>query len=69
MLENATRICEARFGNLVLLKVNVLSDGGDAWRAPSSAEMRRREPIIRPPKSRLGRVAKTRQIAHIVTFE
>jgi two-component system, NtrC family, sensor kinase len=69
MLENATRICEAKFGNLLLYE-------GDAFRvaamhgAPQAwDELRRREPVIRlTPKNPLGRVAATRQLQHIADF-
>ena len=69
MLENATRICEARFGNLVLYQ-----NENDAFRMaamhgapPEFAEKRGREPIIHPsPKNPLFRVAKTRQLLHII---
>ena len=65
MLENATRICEARFG------VMWLCEGGGfrsvAMHGPAAhVEERRREPIIYPgPELPLGRVARTRQIVHI----
>ena len=66
MLENATRICDAQFGNLYLCE-------GDAFRivamhgaAPAYAEARKRNPLVRPPPdSALGRVAITKQQAHI----
>jgi signal transduction histidine kinase len=66
MLENATRICEAHFGNLWLCE-------GDAFRlgalygAPAAfAEARWREPMIHPgPGTGLGRVARTKQLVHI----
>jgi signal transduction histidine kinase len=66
MLENATRICDAQFGNLYLCE-------GDAFRivamhgaAPAYAEARKRNPLVRPPPdSALGRVAFTKQLAHI----
>jgi GAF domain-containing protein len=69
MLENATRICEAKFGNLLLYE-------GDAFRvaamhgAPQAwDELRQREPVIRlTPKNPLGRVAGTRQLQHIADF-
>src|SRR5262245_19982022 len=69
MLENATRICEAKFGNLLLYE-------GDAFRmaamhgAPQAwDELRRREPVIRlTPKNPLGRIAATRQLQHIADF-
>jgi two-component system, NtrC family, sensor kinase len=66
MLENAVRICEAKFGNMFLRE-------GDAFRTvalhnapPAYAELRRRNPMIDPhPKSGLGRLVATRQVVHI----
>src|SRR5262249_5605313 len=66
MLENATRICEAKFGDLYLRD-------GDAFRmaathnSPSAyAAARRRDPLLRPPPDApLGLVAMTKQVAHI----
>ena len=66
MLENATRICEAKFGILWLCE-------GDGFRSvalhnapPAYAEQRQREPVIRPgPGTGLGRVAKTKQVIHV----
>ncbi len=60
--QNATRICEAKFGILALSE-------GDAFRAvalhgapPAFAEARRREPVIRPgPGTSFHRAASTRQ--------
>ena len=60
MLENATRICEAKFGTLYLWE-------GDAYRVvalhgapPAYAEKRRHEPIVRPPPGTgLARVVAT----------
>jgi GAF domain-containing protein len=66
MLENATRICEAKFGVL-------FRSEGDALRAvalhgapPSYAEERRRSPVIRPrPETMLGRALATKQTTQI----
>jgi adenylate cyclase len=66
MLENATRICEATFGNLLLYE-------GDAFRVvavhnapPAYDESRRRNPLIHPhPRSGLARLVATRQVVHI----
>ena len=66
MLENATRICEATFGNLLLYE-------GDAFRLvamhnapPAYDESRRRNPLIHPhPRSGLARLVATRQVVHI----
>jgi signal transduction histidine kinase/DNA-binding response OmpR family regulator len=66
ILENATRICQAKFGILVLPE-------GDAFQvvathnAPEAfVEMRRREPVFRPaPLTPITRVATTKQLLHI----
>ncbi|MGA7736767.1 MAG: GAF domain-containing protein, partial [Pseudolabrys sp.] len=66
MLENAVRICEAKFGILFLSE-------GDAFRTvalhgapPAYAEARRREPVFRPnPGMASGRVARTKQPVQI----
>src|SRR5262249_43792790 len=70
MLENATRICEAKFGTLYLCE-------GDAFRLaamhnppPAFAEERRREPIFRiSPATALARAAKTRQPVQIADVQ
>ena len=65
MLENATRICEAKFGNLFLSEGDV-SRGGSAWRPPAYAEVRRREPMIRASPGRpLTRRVKLKKAVHI----
>jgi GAF domain-containing protein len=66
MLENAVRICEASFGNLLLYEGDVfrhvaLHNAPKAWAADSE-----RDPV--PPRRSariLYRVAETRQIAHV----
>jgi GAF domain-containing protein len=66
MLANATRICEAKYGNLFLCE-------GDEFRLvamhgapPAWAEKWRREPVIRPGAGTgLGRVARTKKVVHI----
>ena len=66
MLENATRLCEAKFGSLNLRE-------GDAFRsvalhnAPLAyVEERRRNPLFRPRlASGLARVATTKRVVHI----
>jgi two-component system, NtrC family, sensor kinase len=66
ILENAVRICDAKFGTLFL-------QNADAFRAmathntpPEYAEARHRELSIRPPPdSVLGRVASSKQVAQI----
>src|SRR6516164_654687 len=66
MLANATRLCEAEFGTLVLYE-------GDAWRhvaahdAPRAyAELRLREPLFRPgPDHPLSQMVKAKRVLHI----
>jgi signal transduction histidine kinase len=65
MLENATRICEAKFGTLYLRDA-------DAYRAvaihnapPAYLEARKRDLVRPPPDSALGQIAKTRKVAHV----
>jgi GAF domain-containing protein len=69
MLENATRICEAKFGSLYLYD-------GEAYRAvafhnapPAYVETRRNLPLRPPPDVPLGRVAITKQVAHIADIK
>ena len=63
MLANATRICEARFGNLLLydgtaFRVAAMHGAPAAWAT-------QRGTVIRPdPRSTLGRVARTKEVVH-----
>ncbi len=66
MLENATRICEAKFGILWLREGDGFRSVGLHNLPPAYAEQRQREPVIRPgPGTGLGRVAKTKQVTHV----
>src|SRR6476646_9582501 len=66
MLENATRICEAHFGNLWLCEGDAFRLGALYGATVAFAEARWREPVIHPgPGTGLGRVARTRQLVHI----
>jgi two-component system, NtrC family, sensor kinase len=66
MMENATRVCQAKFGILWLRE-------GDGFRSvalhnvpPAYAEERHRKPLIRPgPGTGLARVANSKQVVHI----
>src|SRR5215510_12018963 len=66
MLENAGRICEAKFGTMFLRE-------GDAFRTvalhnapPTYAELRQRNPVIHPhQQSALVRAVATKQVVHI----
>jgi two-component system, NtrC family, sensor kinase len=66
MLENATRICQAKFGILWLVEGDRLCLGALHGVPPAFAEVRRREPFVRPgPRSGLGRCHATKQVVHI----
>ena len=70
MLENAVRICEAKFGMMYLRE----DDGFRAvamHNAPLAlAETRRREGLIRPPPDApLGRVLITKQVVHVADIK
>jgi len=67
ILENATRICEAKFGNLLLhdgqgFRAAMLHNAPQAW-----ADLRRREPDINPgPSNPLTQLARIKKLQHIV---
>ena len=71
VLENATRLCAAKFGTLFLY------EGGDAFRAvamhnapPALFDALTREPLVRPPPDLpLGRVVVTKQVAHVADIK
>src|SRR5262249_47320833 len=70
LLENAFRLCEAKFGLLLLYE--------DAWRfrvvamrdvPPAFAELRQREPIFEvSPDTGLGRAVTAKNIVHIADY-
>jgi two-component system, NtrC family, sensor kinase len=67
MLESATRICEAQYGQLFLWdnegRYRIAAMHGAP---PRLVDQRQREPIIHPaPRTALGRVAITKQLVHI----
>jgi signal transduction histidine kinase len=70
MLENATRICEAKFGNLLLYEANAFRVAAMHGAPQAWSELRGRDPVIRfsSPKNPLARVATTRQLQHIADF-
>src|SRR5262249_40393583 len=74
MLENAVRICEAKFGNLLLYDGNTFRIAAMHGAPPAWDELRRRDPVIRvSPNSRLAgypisRVIATKQLQHIADF-
>ncbi len=66
MLENATRLCGANFGVLVLREGDAFRVGATHNAPPAFAELRQREPVFRPgPLNPVARVAATKQLLHI----
>src|SRR5580692_839113 len=66
LLENATRICGAKFGNLLLYDADEFRLAAIFGAPPAWAEEYRRNPIFRPsPDVPLGRVAATKQVVHV----
>jgi GAF domain-containing protein len=66
MLENATRICEASFGNLLLSEGRTFRVAAMYGAPPAWDDLRRRDPVVRfGPKSPLARIAITRRLEHI----
>ena len=66
MLENATRICEAHFGNLMLFQDGVFRVHAMCGAAPTWVELRQREPVVEAgPLHPFTRVIKTKQLQHI----
>jgi len=66
MLENATRICEAKIGILFRYENGEYSAVSTLGVTPAYAEYVNRGPIRPGPTTGLGRVASTRQTIHIV---
>jgi two-component system, NtrC family, sensor kinase len=71
MLENAVRICEARIGTLYLHEAGAYRAVAATSDAPAAyVEARKREPHLRPPPDGpLGRVAITKQVAHMADIK
>ena len=66
ILENATRICEAKFGVLQLYEDGAFRMGAMHNAPPAFVEARQHEPVIRPAlSSPLGRLIDTKTLAHI----
>jgi class 3 adenylate cyclase/putative methionine-R-sulfoxide reductase with GAF domain len=69
MLENATRICEAKFGNIFLYADSAFQAVAVHNAPPEYAEARTRG-LIRPSAGTgLGRLAETRQVVHIADMK
>jgi two-component system, NtrC family, sensor kinase len=66
MLENVIRICEAKFGHMVLVDGNLFRIGAEAnMPAQLAKHFRRRGPFEKPtPGGHLDRVWRTKQVSH-----
>jgi two-component system, NtrC family, sensor kinase len=66
MLEKATRICEAKFGNLWLRESDNFRIAATFHAPPAYQEYFEREPVVHPdPRSGLGTIARTKKVIHI----
>ena len=66
MLQNALRICEANFGNLLLVEANGLRSAVSTNYPSLYRKLYGSGPIQPGPHTGLGRVMRTKQIVHIV---
>src|SRR5262249_4156183 len=71
MLENAVRICQAKFGVLYLSEGEGFRVGAMRNAPPAFAELRRREPVMGrfSPRTAIGRAAATKQTVQIADVE
>ncbi|MGE5367918.1 MAG: GAF domain-containing protein, partial [Betaproteobacteria bacterium] len=66
ILESATRICEAKFGNLWLREGHAFCIAATHGAPPAYREYFDREPLVHPhPKSGLGVILETKRLVHI----
>ena len=69
MLENATRICEAKFGALLSFDGNMFQFAAEVGTPPEFGHfMRQRGPFSPFPGSHLDRVMRTKQLSHTVDY-
>src|SRR5262245_8469903 len=64
MLSNAVRICEAKFGNLLLYEGDEFKYVAMHGAPPAFAELRRRNPVV-PMEGMQARIAATKQVQHV----
>jgi GAF domain-containing protein len=65
MLQNAVRICDAKFGNIFRSDGNALHLVAAHNTPPVFAEFRRRSPIVPSPKTPTGRLMMTKATIHV----
>jgi two-component system, NtrC family, sensor kinase len=69
MLENATRICAANFGNMFLVEDGMFRAVAMHNAPAAYVNARSSAPFIAPPDSGLGRLAATKDIVHIADLK
>ena len=65
MLENAVRICDAKFGNIYRWDGDALHLVATHNTPPAFAEARRRSPLRPDPKHPVGRMVATKTVVHV----
>jgi GAF domain-containing protein len=69
MLDNATRLCEAKFGTLYRFDGAAFHFAAEVGAPPKLAEFyRQRGPFPAPPGSHLERVTRTKQVSHTADY-
>src|SRR5262245_47794632 len=68
ILSNAVRICEAKFGNLLLYEGDVFRFVAMYGAPPEFAELRRRNPLV-PAEGSLARIAATKQVQRVADMK
>ena len=67
MLEKATRLCEASFGNMLLYEAGLLRRVAFHNTPPKYKEYNEKQPLLDPEKVRsLGQLARTKRPVHVV---
>ncbi|MEA3109235.1 MAG: hypothetical protein QOI88_3840 [Gammaproteobacteria bacterium] len=65
MLDNALKLCEASYGNMLLSSGDGLEAAELHNSPPAFAELFKRGPLVPPPGTALGRVIATKKVVHI----
>jgi two-component system NtrC family sensor kinase len=68
LLENATRICEAKFGVLMRFDGEAFSCAAHLGTPPALVEFMQRGPFRPPPGSHLDHVMRTKQVSHTADY-
>jgi transcriptional regulator with GAF, ATPase, and Fis domain len=70
MLENATRVCDAEFGTMLLQEHDVFRQVAHYNMPPAFVELSHRDPFVHPPgDGLLGHIARTKQPIHVADYK